>query len=103
VSGNLTLESSAATNCDVTPQNAPPMVDVSVSGTAALGGRLSVRMTGTFTNGTTQYTLLYAAGGIDIHHPTFDHYSITYPTNQGFTPNISYDTNHVYLNLVFNQ
>jgi len=93
---NLKLENFATTACNVTPQAAD---NVAISGTAALGGRLSVTMTGTFTScGTTQYTLLHAAGGLN---GTFGSQSIKYPTNQGFTPNISYDANHVYLNLVF--
>ena len=52
---NLILESVAATECNVTPSAAD---NVAISGTATLSGRLSVTMTGTFTNGTTQYTLL---------------------------------------------
>jgi T5SS/PEP-CTERM-associated repeat protein len=97
IGGNLRLESIATTNCNVTPQNSGS-VDVSVSGTASLNGRLSVTMTGTFTCATTQYTLLYTAGTVT---GTFSSVSIKYPTNQHFIPNISYDANHVYLNLVF--
>jgi T5SS/PEP-CTERM-associated repeat protein len=96
---NLSLESAATTECSVTPQAAD---NVAISGTATLSGRLSVTMTGTFTNGTTQYILLYAAAA-NGRIGTFTSTSIKYPTNQGFTPNISYDANHVYLNLVFNQ
>jgi hypothetical protein len=99
---NLKLESSATTACNATPQAAD---NVNVSGTALLGGRLSVIMTGTFTNGTTRYTLLHASGGLGNPHTTFGSVSIKYPPNQGFTPHITYDyvANSVYLDLVFNE
>jgi T5SS/PEP-CTERM-associated repeat protein len=100
--GILTLHSSAATVCNVTSQDVPTTPKVSVSGMAALDGRLSVTMTGTFTCSTTRYTLLYAGGGRDPNHLFFASVSITYPTNQGFTPQITYDGDYVYLDLVFN-
>jgi fibronectin-binding autotransporter adhesin len=91
---NLKLESSATTQCNVTPGNLGS-VDVSVSGTATLNGRVSVTMTGTFTAGT-QFTLLHADGG---RSSTFSSVSITYPSSPTYTPVITYDTNNVYLYL----
>ena len=55
-------------------------------------------MTGTFTPGTT-YTLLHADGGLTN---TFSSVSIRYPTNQCFTPVVTYDANNVYLYLQAN-
>jgi T5SS/PEP-CTERM-associated repeat protein len=92
--GNLTLHSSAAMLCNVVPASADK-VDV-VSAGALLNGRLTVTMTGTFTPGT-RYTLLHCAGP---RNGTFSSTSITYPTNQCFTPVITYDAHNVYLNLV---
>jgi hypothetical protein len=68
-------------------------------GAAALTGRLKVRMTGTFTPGTT-YTLLHADGGLG--NTQFSSVSINYPTNQCFTPVVTYDVNNVYLYLQAN-
>lgn len=98
---NLILFNTATTACDVTPQDAPTTPQVDISGTALLDGRLSVTMTGTFTCATTRYTLLHSAG---VLNGTFQSVSINYPTNQGFTPHITYDYvgNRVYLDLVFN-
>jgi hypothetical protein len=94
IDGDLTLESSAATVCNVTPQNLGS-IDVSVSGTATLNGRLLVTMTGTFTPGAT-YTLLHADNTIS---GTFSTVSITYPPVPTYTPVITYDANNVYLYL----
>jgi T5SS/PEP-CTERM-associated repeat protein len=96
--GNLTLRSGAAMLSNVVPSSANN-VHVSTSGGAFLNGRLAVTMTGSFTPGTT-YTLLTADGG--RHDTRFSSVSITFPTGQGFTPQITYDTNHVYLVLVPN-
>jgi len=95
---NLILQGSATTVCSVTPSGND---SVEISGTATVDGRLSVTMTGTFTCGTTQYTLLLAGGALT---GSFGSVSIKYPTNQGFTPQIAYDYvgNHVYLDLMFN-
>jgi T5SS/PEP-CTERM-associated repeat protein len=94
---NLFLRTSATTACNVTPLAAD---NVDISGTATVAGRLSVTMTGTFTScGPTRYTLLHSTG---VRSGFFLSQSITYPTNQGFTPHITYDGNHVYLDLVFN-
>ena len=95
--GGLSLQGSATTRCNVTPQAAD---NVSVSGMASLDGRLSVIMTGTFTCGTTRYTLPHASGGLS--GTEFASVSIRYPTNQGFVPHITYDGDYVYLDLVFN-
>ena len=95
VSGDVGFGTLGTMQCNVTPQNLGS-VDVEISGTATLNGRLSVTMTGTFTP-STQFTLLHASGG---RIGTFGSQSIAYPTNQCFTPVITYDANHVYLNLV---
>ena len=100
LNGNLVLVSRATMLCSVTP-GAADRVDVSE--TATLGGRLSVMMGGTFTPGVTRYALLYAGGGRDPNAPQFSSTSIKYPTDQGFTPHITYDGNYVYLDLVFEQ
>jgi hypothetical protein len=96
IDGDLFLLSTATTQCNVTPDNLN-MVDVDVSRTGNLGGRLSVTMTGTFTPGT-QFTLLHSQGLLSSR---FSSVSIKYPMNQGFTPVILYDYtgNHVYLYL----
>jgi T5SS/PEP-CTERM-associated repeat protein len=97
VSGNLSFAGTAPVmQCNVVPSSAD---NVDISGTASLGGRLSVTMTGTFTPGTT-YTLLHAAAGRG--NTFFSSVSITFPPGQGFTPQIIYDTNNVKLNLVAN-
>ena len=96
IGGNLTLESSATMQCNVTPQNLGS-VDVSVSATATLQthSHLSVTMTGTFTPGQ-QFTLLHTASGVN---GTFGSYSITYSPVPTYTPVITYDANNVYLYL----
>jgi autotransporter family porin len=93
IAGNLTFFGIAPVlQCNVVPASAD---NVYVSGgTASLTGRLKVKMTGTFTPGTT-YTLLHA----DVRNGTFSSTSIIYPTNQCFTPVITYDPNNVYLYL----
>ena len=70
-------------------------------GTATLDDKLSVIMTGDLTSGPNRFTLLHAGALAG----QFLSQSIQYPTNQGFTPKITYDYdgNHVYLDLVFNQ
>lgn len=96
--GSLTLNSGAAMLSNVTPIS-QDNVHVSSSNGAFLNGRLTVTMTGTFTPGTT-YTLLTADQS--RHGTFFQSISITFPPSQGFTPQITYDTNHVYLHLVPN-
>ncbi len=93
--GNLTFGNAAATmQCNVIPGNLGS-VDAEVSGTATLTGIVSVTMTGTFTPGT-RFTLLHTSGG---RNGKFSSQSINFPTGQGFTPTITYDTNDVYLYL----
>ncbi len=104
--GNLALASSAMTLFNVTPQ-ASDRIDVknatgTVAGFVILDGRLSVTMTGTFTPAVTRYTLLEAAGG-RVDDSIFQSVSIKYPVKQHFTPKISYDASHVYLDLDFTQ
>lgn len=94
VGGHLGLNPSATMQCSVTPQNLN-QVNVSVSGTAGLDGRVSVTMTGTFKPGTT-FTLLNADGGV---FGRFSTESINFPPGQNFTPKIIYDTHHVKLYL----
>jgi hypothetical protein len=100
INGNLSFSSTTATmQCNVTPGDLGS-VDAEVSGTATLAGIVSVTMTGTFTPGT-RFTLLHTSGG-RYQDSKFSSQSINYPTGQGFTPVITYDTNHVYLCLVPN-
>jgi T5SS/PEP-CTERM-associated repeat protein len=95
IGGDLTFAtSSALMECNVVPTSAD---NVYVSGGGAtLTGKLKVRMTGTFTPGTT-YTLLHADN--TLNNTQFSTYSITFPPGQGWQPVISYDTNTVKLNL----
>ncbi len=101
--GHLALVPKTTAAFSVTPQTSD-MVDVKTvggnGGTALLDGRASVVMTGTFTPSVTRYTLLSTDNGLTNR---FGSVSIKYPTDQHFTPQISYDTNHVYLDLVFSQ
>jgi T5SS/PEP-CTERM-associated repeat protein len=101
IGGNLMFAGTgAAMQSKVVPASAD---NVYVSaGTASLNGRLSVTMTGDFRSVNTPFTLLYAQGGI-VPNTTFRSVSITYPTDQGWSPRITYDANHVYLQIVFNQ
>lgn len=94
INGNLTFGGGGTMQCNVTPANLGS-VDVEVSGTATLDGRLSVTMTGSFTPGT-RFTLLHASG---VRNGTFSTQSINFPPGQNFTPKINYDANHVYLDL----
>jgi len=102
--GALGLNILATTQCNVTPQDPSTTPQVSVSGQVSLGGRLSVTMTGDFSSAPTRFTLLNA-GSVNSSHRTFDSTSITYPTNQCWTPQITYVTDnngqyHVYLDRI---
>ncbi|HZS55046.1 MAG TPA: hypothetical protein VFA65_11625, partial [Bryobacteraceae bacterium] len=102
--GGLQLNGTATTKCNVTPQDPSTTPQVSVTGQVSLGGRLSVTMTGDFTSAPTRFTLLNA-GSVNSSHRTFDSTSITYPTNQCWTPQIDYVTDndgkyHVYLDRI---
>jgi T5SS/PEP-CTERM-associated repeat protein len=102
VGGNLRFNGTAPMmQCNVVPTSADN-VQVS-SGTALLTGRLSVTMTGNFPSNITQFTLLHSSGTLTGTFGTG--VSITYPPNEGFTPQITYDYvgNNVFLDLVFNQ
>jgi fibronectin-binding autotransporter adhesin len=95
INGTLTVGAGNATMAfGVIPTS--PGNYVTVSGTASLRGTLSVTMTGNFQVGQ-QFTLLTATGG---RSGTFSPVSITYPTNQGWCPQITYDATHVKLVLV---
>jgi hypothetical protein len=105
VAGDLQLNSTATTKCNVTPQDPSTTPQVSVSGQVSLGGRLSVTMTGDFSSAPRRFTLLYA-DSVNSMHRTFDSQSITYPTGQGcWVPQITYDYTgghvHVYLDRVY--
>ena len=95
ISSDLTFANIAALmQCNVVPASAD---NVYVSnGAASLTGKVKVRMTGTFTPGTT-YTLLHADNG--LNNTQFSSVSINYPTCQCFTPVIQYDVNNVKLYL----
>jgi hypothetical protein len=90
IAGNVAFSSTAITLLTVTPDDAD---NVLVGGTAKLDGQLQVTLTGgPFTVGA-QYTLLQANDG--LNGTTFTDVSITFPP--GINPQITYDTNHVYL------
>lgn len=99
IQGNLDLRAPTAnTVCHVTPQ---AWDSVSVTGTGAgsamLGGRLTVVMTGTFTPGTS-FTLLHAEAGLnETRFPSVS--IISLGSGGGFNPVINYDANNVYLYL----
>jgi len=101
--GGLQLNPDATTQCKVTPQDPSTTPQVSVTQQVYLGGRLSVTMTGDFSSVPTRFTLLNA-GSVAVGHRTFDSTSITYPTNQCWTPQIDYVTDndgyHVYLDRI---
>lgn len=92
INGDIALGTTATTLSTVTPTTADNIV---VQGAAALNGDLEVTLTGgDFTVGT-QYTLLQAKSGLKA--TMFANVSISFPPNQGFIPQVTYDTNHVYL------
>jgi hypothetical protein len=97
ITQDLAFASYGTMLCNVTQGNADM---VHVGDIAYLNGRLSVIMTGTFNNSITQYQLLKAING--LNNSTFASVSIQYPPNPNFRAKITYDTTHVYLNLVFN-
>jgi len=87
--GNLQLNSTATTQCNVTPQDPSTTPQVSVSAQVSLGGHLSVTMTGDFRSAPTRFTLLYATSVASMHLK-FDSKSLTYPTDQCWYPVITY-------------
>jgi hypothetical protein len=96
VDGNLFLMPLTTTQCSVAPKQSDK---VEVSGVAMLDGRLQVTMTGRFTReGPARYTLLQARGGL---MGVFSFVSIRWVTNQGLSARVTYDPNHVYLELAF--
>ncbi len=101
INGNLNLSDLTATTLvNVTPQ-AADRVDV-LTGSATLGGRLIVVLSGAFTpdpSCVTRFTLLHADGGLG--DTQFGSVSIQGPKFALFTPQITYDNNNVYLDLVF--
>lgn len=90
IGGNLTFVSGGTMQCNVTPSS---WDRVEVSGTATLNGRLSVKMTGTFTP-PANFPLLHASTLID----SFASVSITYPTDC-LVASIVYDRVNGYVNL----
>jgi T5SS/PEP-CTERM-associated repeat protein len=94
INGGLTIGAGNATMAfGVIPSSAG---NVTASGTASLRGALNVTMTGNFQVGQ-QFTLLHAEGG---RSGTFSPVSFTYPTNQGWCPQITYGSKDVFLKLV---
>jgi T5SS/PEP-CTERM-associated repeat protein len=95
---DLGMISTTTMVCNVTPQAADNVQVLSGAtlGIAGLAGRLSVKMTGTFTPGT-QFTLLHADGG--LNNQKFDSVSISYAPIPTYTPVITYDAHNVYLYL----
>lgn len=97
IAGNVTFGTTASTVINVTPAGGG---NVAVQGTVVLNGPLGVTLSGgPFTPGA-QYTLLQAGGGLG--GTTFASVNIDYPPDQGFIPQVAYDSSHVYLNLVPN-
>jgi hypothetical protein len=94
LSGNLEMLPLATMTCNVTPATCD---NVNVSGAAILDGRLVVNMTGTFAR-SSRRTLLDAHGG---RMGIFSLVKINYPTDQGLKARITYDANHVYLEIAF--
>lgn len=107
VLGNLGIEPNATEVHNVTPTTAD-MIDVkmvsSQGGLVSLAGKLEVNISGIFTPSPTvvRYTLLTSEAGFVSGYTMFPRVSLKYPTDQGFTPTISYDQNHVYLDINFN-
>src|SRR5882672_2844277 len=96
VNGNLSLMPLATMQCNLAPQQTDK---VEVSGVAMLDGRLLVTMTGRFTrNGPARYTFLEARGGC---MGKFSLVSIKWTMDQGLSARITYDPNHVYLEIAF--
>ena len=100
IGGDLFLKGGATTQCNVTPQDNPTSPHVSVSGQMSLDGRLSVTMTGDFSSVPTRHTLLHA-NSVDPDHRFFFSMSIKYPTDQGWSPKITYDGGYIYLDRVY--
>ncbi|MFZ3374381.1 MAG: hypothetical protein WA183_02390 [Chthoniobacterales bacterium] len=96
ITKDLAFASSGTMLCNVTQGNADM---VNVGDIAYLNGRLSVIMTGSFNNSITQYQLLKAVNG--LNSTKFARVLIQYPPNPNFRAQVTYDTTHVYLNLVF--
>src|SRR6266478_3886510 len=94
LSGNLEMLPLATMTCHATPTSCD---NVHVSGAAILDGRLLVNMTGTFTPKSSPYVLLNAEGG--LLGGKFSLVRFEYPTDQGLKARITYDANHVYLEI----
>jgi T5SS/PEP-CTERM-associated repeat protein len=88
--GNLAFGATATMLSTVTPTSADSAF---VEGMATLNGTLGVTLTGGPFPVGTQYTLLQATGG--LNGTTFSTVSINAPP--GVNPQVTYDTNHVYL------
>src|SRR5436190_5271759 len=94
IAGDVTFGPTASTVITVTAAAAG---NIAIQGAVALSGQLGVTLSGDpFTPGT-QYTLLQAGAG--LNGTTFASVNIDYPQGQGFTPQINYDADHVYLYL----
>jgi len=96
VNGNLFVRPLTTMQCKVASQQSD---NVAVSGVATLDGRLLVTMTGRFTrDGPSRYTLLHARGGL---MGVFSLVSIKWLMDQGLSARITYDPNHVYLEIAY--
>gem|GEM_PF-3273452 len=94
VNGNLLLAPLATTQCHITSQQNDK---AEVSGFAVLDGRLEVTMAGRFApQGPARYTLLQARDGV---MGTFAFVSINRVPDQSLGARITYDSNHVYLEI----
>ncbi|HEX7517979.1 MAG TPA: hypothetical protein VF345_11925 [Chthoniobacterales bacterium] len=106
IKGNLDLtandtSNSANTICHVTPtaNDSVEVSDATGGGQVTLGGRITVIMSGSFTQGS-RFTLVHAAGG--RNHTRFRFYSIISLSGSSgscITPTITYDDYNVYLSL----
>ncbi len=98
IDSKLQLDPTATTVCNVSPSGAD---NVEVTRQALLEGRLMVTMTGDFSSAPNRYTLLHADQGLS--ETTFRSESITYPTGQGWHPQVTYDSanGYVYLDRIY--
>jgi N-acetylneuraminic acid mutarotase len=95
ISGNLEMLPLATMNCNVTPTSCD---NVAVSGGAMLDGQLIVNMIGTYAH-SSRRTLLEAREG--LHGSVFSFVKINYPSDQSLKARITYDANHMYLEIAF--
>lgn len=99
IEGNLDLTPNNAANtvCHVTPTawDSVQVSDNTSGGSAHLGGRITVKVTGTFSYFPRTFTLLHADNG--LNDTEFQYESISLPGGQCISAEIQYDTNDVNL------